>query len=103
MTTLHDDIREVLRRQDGREFLTAYQILNRLPRLTRDALVAQHGERSGKGAGRPITPARAVADALGQMDGVQRERLDTGDLAFTVAGAEVEAGAARCGLYRLEK
>jgi hypothetical protein len=100
MATIQDEIRDILR-AEGRDFLTAYQILNRLPVATRDALFAQHGERSGKGAGRPVTPARAVADALGTMDDVQRERLNTADLAFTIAGVEVEAGAATCGLYRL--
>ena len=86
----------------GREpsYLTAYQILRRLPTPLSQLLINEYGE-PGKGAGRNFSAvsrvaqvARAVAD--------KPEYLDAHELAFEYADGEqlVEGGNRVVGLYR---
>lgn len=81
MADLIDDIRVVLReaaKGKGPEphFVTAYQILDRLPVQRRDELVATYGG-FGRGAGTNFGAASALADALKNMGDVETSYLDT--------------------------
>lgn len=107
MAELSDDFRDVLRdaaKGKGPEphFVTAYQILDRLPRQRRDELVTTHGG-FGRGAGTNFGAAGAVADALKSMPDVETSNLDTRGVSFDVQGAVVAAGYAVVGLYRLRR
>lgn len=100
-------VEEVLRmastgKGSQRGFLTAYQILNRLPAAARDRLTAEYGSRSGKDAGRPFGPASRVAQVAADLPGVEQRYLDTAGLQFNVGQPdEIEAGYNLCALFRL--
>lgn len=85
-------------------YLTAYQILNRLPEVLRQLLVDAYGE-SGRSAGQPFgaaTRVAQVADSLGPR--VAKAYLDTGGLQFAVQqDDEVAAGYPLCALFRIEQ
>jgi hypothetical protein len=83
-----------------RGFLTAYQILQRLPRTLQDRLATEYGDRSGKGAGEYFSPATRVAQVAATI--VDPEFLDTRDLQFKIGQPEsVDAGYSFCALFRL--
>lgn len=84
-------------------YLTAYQILRRLPTPLQQLLINEYGE-PGKGAGRNFSAvsriaqvARAVADETAQ--------LDAHELSFEYADGEqpVEGGNRVVGLYRARR
>ncbi|MFA5061657.1 MAG: hypothetical protein WC526_00745 [Patescibacteria group bacterium] len=84
-----------------RAYLTAYQILKRLPQALQDTLQAEYG-RSGKGGGWPFGPATRVAQVASGLHGVHHVSLDTRGLQFDVGQTdEVEAGYNLCALFRL--
>lgn len=103
-----EDVRKVLEAANkgkGRhpQFLTAYQILNRLPQETRERLIT---ERSlpGKGAGVHHAAASVVMHAIRQLGSeVDVEYFDNVGISFEVGGASIVAGYPVCGLYRLRR
>ena len=107
MADLTDDIRIVLgeaAKGKGPEphFVTAHQILDRLPRQRREELVATYGG-FGRGAGTNFGAASALADALKSMADVETSYLDTKGVSFGVEGAIVAAGYAVVGIDRLRR
>jgi hypothetical protein len=104
-TDIVDDVRQVLlsaARGKGTtpNFLTAYQILARLPAGVRARLVAERG-RGGRGEGTHFAATGVVMHALRSMDDVDVVYLDTGGLQLLIDGEPVEAGNRVCGLYRV--
>jgi hypothetical protein len=83
-----------------RPFLTAYQILNRLPKALRLQIITER-KRPGKGAQVHFAAASLVSKAAAGLPGVEITYLDTRGLGFHVDGALVAAGYGVCGLYRL--
>jgi hypothetical protein len=100
-----DDVRHVLlsaARGKGTtpNYLTAYQILARLPAELRARLIAERG-RGGRGEGTHFAATGVVMHALRSMDDVDVVYLDTGGLQLIIDGEAVEAGNRVCGLYRV--
>jgi hypothetical protein len=81
-------------------FLTAYQILSRLPEGLRAQLIAERG-RGGKGAAVYYAAPSVVSDAAERLPGIEVQYLDTGGLKLIIEGHELDAGSPVCGLYRL--
>lgn len=99
------DVETVLRKASkgkGTEpqFLTAYQILDRLPQAIRDRLVNER-TLGGRGAGVRYSAASVVSDAAEDVKGVQIAYVDTKGLLLEVAGQQVNPGNRLCGMYRL--
>ncbi|SRR5579884_1404761 len=100
-----DEVRAVLlaanRGKGARpNFLTAFQILDRLPEATRARLI---GERTEGGAGAGITFAApsVVSRAARLIPGVVVEYMDSVGISVQVAGRSVVPSNEVCGLYRL--
>ena len=102
------DVRKVLetaRKGKGSDpqFLTAYQILNRLPQETRGRLITERS-MPGKGAGVHQAAASVVMHAIRQIGSeVDVEYFDNSGISFEVAGERITAGYPVCGLYRLRR
>jgi hypothetical protein len=91
-----DDVRQVLLSapdagQYGRCFLTAYQILERLPNATRDRIIAERGH-GGQGAGVYYAAPSVVSDAAEMLPGVEIMSLDSRGLTIQLAGQSITAG-----------
>jgi hypothetical protein len=104
-SNIRDEVRDVLARAsrgkgDETTFLTAYQILARLPEAIRARLIDER-QLGGKGTGVHYAAASVVSDAAEQIQGVEVRYLDTRQLTIHVAGQLVEPGYQVCGLYRL--
>jgi hypothetical protein len=87
------------------QYLTAYQILQRLEPPLRDQLIAERG-LPGKGAGIKYSAAQVVSDAAEMLERrgqVQIEYMDNENVLFEVGGNTVSGGYAVCGLYRLRR
>ena len=100
-----DEVRAVLRsahvgKGTERRFLTAYQILERLPAPLRDEVIADRG-LPGKGGGSNYSAASLIADAAESLHGVETAFLDCGGITFSVGKHEVVPGYPLCGLYRI--
>lgn len=82
-------------------YLTAYQILKRLPDDLRVALVAEYGE-PGRGAGKKFTAVSRVAQVA--RDVAEYDYLDARGLAFELdEGEEIAAGYPVIGVYRARR
>jgi hypothetical protein len=102
---LATDVREVFRRASkGKgtrpQWLTAYQVLERLPQ--RDRLIAERG-MPGEGAGVHHAAASVVRDSirLHLKSEVEVTFLDTRGIRFEIAGVAVAAGFPVVALYRM--
>jgi len=83
-------------------FLTAYQILNRLPPALQDLLRQAYG-RSGEGAGHHFSPASRVGRVAADLENVEKAHFDTRGLQFELPHDEqADAGADRCAIFRLQ-
>lgn len=104
-----DDVRRVLEKSSTGKgvvpsFLTAYQILDRLPKELRQRLIDER-RIGGAGAGVYYSAASVVADAAERVPGVIVNYLDTASLQFQIDGHPVAltAGNTVCGIYRLDE
>lgn len=100
-----DEVRSILaaaRRGKGSRpnFLTAYQILNRLDEPTRARLIAERSA-GGSGAGTFFAAPSVVSKAARLIPGIEIEYLDAGGLSATVGAEQVVPSYDVCGLYRL--
>jgi hypothetical protein len=87
----------------GRKHLTSYQILHRLPRPMRAALLHEYSG-VGKGACVYYSAASAVSKSLvrvGEVTQLGVAYVDTKDLTFVIGKQTVQAGYRVCKLYRL--
>lgn len=103
------EVRDVLRAASTGKgsrptFLTAYQILGRLPEPLRARLIQERGV-PGSGAGQCYAGASVVqgaAQMLNRTGEVEIAYLDTAGLTFDIGEpVEVSAGYQVCGIYRL--
>jgi hypothetical protein len=104
-TDIVDDVRRVLANAHAGKgtnpcFLTAFQILDRLPSAIRDRIIA---ERSigGAGSGQSYAAPSVVSQAAEMVPGVVIDYIDTRGLTVTVAGRPLTPSYEVCGLYRL--
>jgi len=83
------------------QFLTSYQVLNRLPRDLRDELIRTRG-LPGKGTKRQHTAVGVVATTLESIVGadVEKAYFDSKGAWFDVGDECVRAGFGLCALYR---
>lgn len=83
-------------------YLTAYQILLRLPDAVRQALIAEYGE-PGRGAGKNFTAVSRVAQVA--RDVAEYDYMDARGLSFEFDEGEegIEAGFPVIGLYRAKR
>ncbi len=107
MTPLQQEVLQVL--QDAMDtngnyaWLTAHQVLNRLPASTRDPLIQKRGG-VGLGSGASYSPTRDIGHAIeGLGVVVERTVLDARGANFEVAGQSVPAGFPFIALYRIIK
>ena len=101
LTTAVKSVLQDAHRGKGREphYLTAYQILSRLPTRVRSALVNEYGE-PGRGAGRHFTAVSRVAQIAREI--AEYDYLDARGLAFEFdEGADLSPGHPVIGIYRL--
>lgn len=86
----------------GRSFLTAYQILERLPPLLRSQLLEERGI-PGSGAGRYYAAASVVSDAAEMLKpNIEIRFLDKSSIKIILEnGTDIEPGNPNVGLYRL--
>ena len=86
---------------DRPNFLTSYQILDRLPQPTRDRLIQERGI-GGEGAGAPFTAPSLISQAAAMLgDRVVIDYIDNRGLLFEVAGQQCRGGVWVCAIYRL--
>src|SRR3954454_14766131 len=100
-----DEVRRVLleaRRGKGNRpnFLTAFQILDRLPTEIRDRLIAER-TGGGGGAGTTFAAPSVVSRAARSIAGVDIEYMDSLGLSVQVAAVPTATSDEVCGLYRL--
>lgn len=84
-------------------YLSAYQILERLPGNLRNQLIEERGA-PGRGQGNSYTAASVVtqaAEMLSDRPGYTREYCDGSHLLFEVDGNFFRAGNEACAFYRI--
>ena len=101
-----DEVRKILLaahrgKGDRPNFLTAFQILDRLPEATRTRLLDER-KGGGAGGGSPFAAPSVVSKAARLIPGVVVEYLDSVGIAVRVAEQTVRPSNEVCGLYRLE-
>ena len=95
-------VKDVLKILPTEHYVTAYQILHRLPAAIQSKLIAGRG-RPGAHSGRYYTSATDVAKAaemLVRTGKAEKTWLDTKDLRLECEGKTIEAGNPSCALYR---
>lgn len=81
-------------------YLTAFQILERLPPGIRDRLIAER-TRGGANAGTIFAAPSVVSKAARLILGVQIEYMDCVGISVLIAGQDINPSYEVCGLYRL--
>ena len=104
-TDLVNSVRKVLlkaRRGGDRlpSFLTAYQILTRLPPTIKARLIRERG-LGGKGAGTRYAAASVVSDAAECVPGVVVAYLDVKEIGLSVEDSSIVPSPKVCGIFRL--
>ena len=87
---------------EQRSFLTAYQILERLPAAIRNKLIKAHG-KADHGDGNYVSAATFVARTAMTIPSVATAWLDTKGLSILVDGKPVVGGSPVCALYSLRE
>ncbi len=85
-------------------YLSAYQILERLPAALRDQIIEERG-MPGQNNGNSYTAAKVVTDAaqmLHSKPGFDSLYCDGGNLLFEIAGHVIRAGNSACAFYRIK-
>jgi len=85
-------------------YLTAHQILDRLPTAIRDQIIAERG-MPGRGGG-PWGASQVVSDAAQMLErsgDVDIDFLDTRGVTLSVAEQSITPGNQVCGLYRMRR
>lgn len=83
------------------QFLTAYQVFERLPRTYKDAVLAKYGKAGGAESGVYFSACSYIAQLLSLMEDVSRFYLDTQGIQFWVEGKYRDAGYQVCAVYSL--
>ena len=101
VTSVLEDMR-VDSRERGRSYLTAYQILEKLPSETRNRLIEERGT-PGLGAGNYYAAANVVSDAAEMIRDIEIAFLETSSLNITLnSEIKITPGNPNIGLYRLQ-
>ncbi len=107
-TDIKDDVKTVLKgtlkdSQYGRSYLTAHQILEKLPSQIRDQLIKERG-MPGQGAGKYYAAANVVSDAAEMLPGIEIVFLDASSLKIMLRDGTdlISPGNPNVGLYRLK-
>ena len=100
------EVETVLRdaaRADGDQpyFLTAYQILDRLPNDLRARLI-QERTIGGHGAGVKYAAPSVVSEAAQMLPDIEIDFIDNVGMQIEVAGRRLTPGFEVCGIYRLK-
>ena len=104
-TDIRYEVEKVLRRTSN--YLTAYQILERLPSPLRDRLIAERG-KPGQGNGQRYTAVTVVTQAAGQICTAEDAEksliyIDGGNIYFEVGQDLIPAGHEACACYRIRE
>ena len=81
-------------------YLTAFQILERLSPATQDRVIAER-TAGGANAGTTFAAPSVVSKAARLIPGVQIEYMDCVGLSVRIAGQDINPSNEVCGLYRL--
>lgn len=105
-TDIVEDVQTVLQnahrgKGDRPNFLTAYQILDRLPARLRDQLIAERG-LGGQGTGVAYAAPSVVSDAAELVPGRVIEYMDSVGITVEIAGQRRTPANQVTGLYRLD-
>ena len=105
-TDIKEDVKRVLEgipaNAGVNPFVTAYQILERLPQNIKDQLISERGP-AGKGGGYYYSTASVVSDAAEMLDDIEIMALATTNLQIFINNESViQAGNQNVGLYRLK-
>ena len=107
-TDIKDEVQSVLKKAKkdsryGRSYLTAHQLLEKLPSQIRDQLIKERG-MPGQGAGKYYAAASVVSDAAEMLPGIEIVFLDSSSLKVMLKdGTDLVApGNPDIGLYRLK-
>lgn len=106
-TDIKDDVERVLlesARGDGDRpnFLTAYQILDRLPEIMRTRLIEER-TLGGRGSGVSYAAPGVVSDAAKMLPDILVDYIDNRGIQIEVAGQMLTPGHEVCGIYRLRQ
>lgn len=104
-TDIISEVREVLENAfcgKGKQpcYLTAYQILDRLPRYIGERLILERG-LGGRGNGTHYSAASVVSNAAEMIGNVETVFLDTEGIRLRIGEQDVAPGSRSCGLYRI--
>ena len=83
------------------QFLTAYQVFERLPQKYKDQVIAKYNKVGGADSGVFFSACSYIAQLLSLMEDVSRFYLDTQGIQFWVEGKYREAGYQVCAVYSL--
>lgn len=92
-----------------RTFLTAYQIVDRLPEKLRNRLIRERGRggvrgEGGRDAGVAYAAPGVVSDAAQMLPDIEIDFIETRDLTLVVGTQEIIPGSTQtCALYRIPK
>ncbi len=107
-TDINDEVKAILKSTQkdshyGHSYLTAYQILEKLPSQIRDQLIKERG-MPGQGSVNNFTAASVVSDAAEMLPGIEIVFLDSSFLKIMLRDGTnlVVPGNANIGLYRLK-
>ncbi|HUT72871.1 MAG TPA: hypothetical protein VMW89_19545 [Desulfatiglandales bacterium] len=107
-TDIKEEVKAVLKRtlndpRYGRSYLTAHQILEKLPSQIRDQLIKERGT-PGQGSGKYYAAASVVSDAAEMLPDIEIVFLDSSSLKVMLKdGTDLVApGNPNVGLYRLK-
>ncbi len=98
-----DEVERVIRA--GSNYMTAYQILARLPNEIRHQLLTERGD-SGQGSGQRYTAVSVVSQAaiqLCQAEICESDFIDGRDVWFEISGDLKQAGNAACACFRIRR
>ena len=107
-TDIKDEVQAVLQKgkkdsRYGRSYLTAHQLLEKLPSQIRDQLIKERGT-PGQGAGKYYASASVVSDAAEMLPDIEIVFLDSSALKVLLKDGTdlVTPGNLNIGLYRLK-
>lgn len=101
-TKIKSEVHDILQRK-GKEFITAYQILEWLPKDLRDQLIYKRSGVGGAGSDRYYTAITDVTKAAGMLvkeRKVRQDWLDTRNLSVKCRNKPIRPGNQYCALYR---
>ena len=102
-TNIRDVVEQIIRHSEN--YLTAYQILERLPPRLRDQLLNERGASGQEGRNRftAVTVVTQAASMLCDAGTCECVYIDSGGIQFEVAGELLRAGNTASACYRIPR